>query len=230
MTLLPVPPAVLLSCRPFIPSQHLDSVFRTSRALASCSSHRQLSNAMPSSNMRAPYNDNGVMKTPGQPSWPRPLRGDNGSAPPTSLIPPLIPFSSQQSRPWAMPPPFSTCHRLCRHRDSCPAPCYHAIPCLCHLAMRPLAVIVSVVLTAAMPPLAVVSPPCCPLLCCPMLSLYHPSLTRPSSLCGFLCHHHNDCSTPRWRHPPSSERQNLDLAKWILSADQIKLYLLQYIA
>ncbi len=93
VTLLPVPPSVLLSCRPFIPFQHLDSVFRTSRALASCSSRRRLSNAMPSSNMCAPYNDDGAMKTPGQPSWPRPMWGDNGSAPPISLIPPLIPFA-----------------------------------------------------------------------------------------------------------------------------------------
>jgi hypothetical protein len=93
VTLLPVPPSVLLSCRPFIPFQHLDSMFRMSRALASCSSRRRLLNTMPSSNMHAPYNDDGRMKTPGQPSWPHPLQGNNGSAPTTSLIPPLIPFA-----------------------------------------------------------------------------------------------------------------------------------------
>jgi hypothetical protein len=93
VTLLPVPPSVLFLCRPFIPFQHSDSVFRTSRALASCSLRRGFSNAMPSSNMHAPYNDDGAMKTPGQSSWPRPMRGDNGSTPPTSLIPPLIPFA-----------------------------------------------------------------------------------------------------------------------------------------
>ena len=38
VTLLPVLPSVLLSCRPFIPFQHLDIVFRMSLALASCSS------------------------------------------------------------------------------------------------------------------------------------------------------------------------------------------------
>jgi hypothetical protein len=93
VTLLPMPPSVLLSCRPFIPFQHLDSVFRTSRALASCSSCRRLLNAMPSSNMRVPYNDDGAMKMPGQLSWPRPMRGDNRSTPPTSLIPLLIIFA-----------------------------------------------------------------------------------------------------------------------------------------
>ncbi len=92
VTLLPMLPSVLLSCWPFIPFQHLDSMFQTSCALASCSSRRQLLNAMPLSNMHAPYNNDGAMKTPGQPSWLHPMRGDNGSAPPTSLIPPLIPF------------------------------------------------------------------------------------------------------------------------------------------
>jgi hypothetical protein len=92
VTLHPVQPSVLLSCRPFIPFQHLDSVFQMSCALASCSSCRQLSNVMPSSNIRAPYNDNSAMKTLGQPMWLHPLWGDNGSAPPTSLIPLLIPF------------------------------------------------------------------------------------------------------------------------------------------
>jgi hypothetical protein len=65
VTLLPMPPSVLLSCRHFILFQHLDSVFRMSRALASFSSCRQLLNAMPLSNMRMPYNDDGAMKMPG---------------------------------------------------------------------------------------------------------------------------------------------------------------------
>ncbi len=137
---------------------------------------------------------------------------------------------SQQSWPWAMPLLFSSCHHLCRRCDSCPAPCCHAIPCLCCLAMPPLAVIISVVPPATVPPLAIIVPLCCPSLCCPLPSLYHPSSTRPSSSCGLLCRHHADCSTPRRLHPPSSERQNLDLANWILSADHIKFYLLQYIA
>jgi hypothetical protein len=102
-----------------------------------------------------------------------------------------------------MPPPFSSCHPLCRRRDSCPAPCCHAVPCLCRLAMPPLAVVVPVVPPAAVPPLAVVVPPCRPSLCCPMPSSYHPSSTRPSSSCGLLCRRRADHSTPCRRHPPS---------------------------
>jgi hypothetical protein len=93
VTLFPKLPSVLLSCRPFVPFQHLDSVFQTSRALASCLSRHWLLNAMPSSNMQAPYNDNSAMKMPGQPLWPHPMWGNNESAPPTSLIPLLIPFA-----------------------------------------------------------------------------------------------------------------------------------------
>jgi hypothetical protein len=66
-TLLPVPPSVLLSCWPFILSQHSDSASRTSRALASRSSRCRLSNATPLSKMRAPCDNDGVTKTPGQP-------------------------------------------------------------------------------------------------------------------------------------------------------------------
>jgi hypothetical protein len=102
-----------------------------------------------------------------------------------------------------MPPPFSSCHPLCRRCDSCPAPCCQAVPCLCRLAMPPLVVVVLVVPPAVVLPLAIVVTPCRPLLCCPMPSSYHPSSMRPPSLCGLLCRRRAYRSTPRQRHPPS---------------------------
>jgi hypothetical protein len=183
---------------------HLDSVFRTSRALASCSSCRRLSNAMPLSNMRAPYNDNSAMKMPGQPSWPHPLQGNNGSAPPTSLIPPLIPFVQPTKStvsnaaavllvPPSVPPswqlscPLLPCHSLpllschaapcCRRLRRAARRC--AAPCCCHPAMLPLAVLPNAVIV---PPftnatLLLVRPSVLP-----SCWLFHPLLTPPSFL------------------------------------------------
>ncbi len=112
------------------------------------------------------YNDNGAMKMPGQPSWLRPMQGNNGSAPPTSLIPPLIPFmqptkstvsnaaaillvppsvppSGQLSCPLlpCRPLPLSSCHAVlcccCLRR----AAHRRAAPCRCRPAVLPLAVL-----------------------------------------------------------------------------------------
>jgi hypothetical protein len=43
--------------------------------------------------VRRAIQQHGAMKTLGQPPWLHPLRGNNGSTAPTSLIPLLIPFA-----------------------------------------------------------------------------------------------------------------------------------------
>jgi hypothetical protein len=160
VTLLPMLPSVLLSCRPFIPSQHSDRAFQTSCTLASCLSHCSSLNAMPLSNMHVPYSNNGAMKMRGQPLWPRLLWGNGRSTPPNSLIPPLIPIVQPTKLtmsnatavllvPPSMPP---SCQLSCPLLPCCPlplssrhaAPCCHclccatrhrAAPCCCHPAM-----------------------------------------------------------------------------------------------
>jgi hypothetical protein len=151
-----MPPSVLLLCRPFIPFQHLDSMFQTSRALASCLSRRRLLNAMPLSNMRAPCNDDGAMNTLGQPLWLCPLRGNNRSTPPTSLIPLLIPF--------------------CAANKVDPERCCSCSPCATVCA----AIMTAVLPLAAMPSLAFVVLPCRPLLS--SSPLCHPPPCRPLPL------------------------------------------------
>ncbi len=144
------------------------------------------------------------MKTPGQPLWPHPLRGDNGSAPPTSLIPLLLPFVQPTKLTvsdaaavllmplsvlpsWQLSCPLLPCHPLplsSRHA----APCCRrlrraarrcAAPCRCRPAVLPLAVLPNAVIV---PPFINVTlllvgpsvPPSC--------WLFHPSLTPPSFL------------------------------------------------
>ncbi len=164
----------------------------------------RLSNAMPSLNMHTPYNDNSTMKMLRQPSWPRPLQGDNGSAPPTSLTPSLIPFAQPTKStmsnaaaillvPLSVPPswqlscPSLPCHLL--PLLSChTAPCccclncaarHHAASCRRHPAVLPLAVLPNAVIV---PPFINVTlllvRPSVPLSCW----LFHPSLMPPSFL------------------------------------------------
>ncbi len=170
------------------------------------------------------------MKMPGQPLWLRPMRGDNKSAPPTSLIPPLIPFMQPRKLTvsnaasvllvpppvpplWQLSCPSLPCHPLpllsCHAASCCCHLCRaarrHAAPCCCWPAVLPLAVLPNAVIV---PPFInatlLLVRPSVP----PSCWLFHPSLTPPSFL---------------WKTKSGS-------GKWILSADLIKFYLLQYIA
>ncbi len=125
--------------------------------------------------MRAPYNDNGAMKTPGQPLWPRPLWGDNRSAHPTYPIRAANKVDREQ----------------CRRRSPCATICA--------------AIMTAVLPLAAMPSLAFVVLPCRPLLSsspscrpppCRPLPL---SSCRAAPCCVAQCRH---CTTLHWRDPP----------------------------
>ncbi len=159
---------------------------------------------MPSSNMRAPYNDDSAMMLPRQPLWPCPLRGDNGSASPTSLFPPLIPFAQPTKStvsnaatvllvPPSVPPlwqlycpllpcrplPLSSCHAApcchCLRRAACRC----AAPCRRRPAVLPLALLPNAVIV---PPFInatlLLVRPSVP----PSYWLFHPLLTPPSFL------------------------------------------------
>jgi hypothetical protein len=144
------------------------------------------------------------MKTPGQPSWPRPLRGNNVSAPPTSLIPQLIPFAQPTKStvsnatavllvPPSVPPswqlscsllpcrplPLSSCHAAPHCHRLCCAARRHAAPCRRHHAVLPLAVLPNAVIVPAFIDATLLLvwpsvPPSC--------WLFHPSLMPPSFL------------------------------------------------
>ncbi len=136
---------------------------------------------MPLSNMRAPYNDDSTMKRQGKPSWPCPMRGNNGSASPTSLIHPADPICTANK---------VDCEQ-CRCHSTCATVCAAAVT-----AVLPLAAILS---------LAFVVLPCCPLLslslsCCPPPC--HPLLLssrRAAPCCVAQCRH---CTSLHRRDPP----------------------------